>query len=157
MHQEILVPVVFMVRIQQSNPTFFVEGETYAEATLTQQLDSMQFANNRRGNYGQRRFVRTDEKWRRQIHAYPEAAFEEVRTAELVAAQLAEMGYDVVTGVGETGVVASLKNGDNKKVIIKYAKVWLALESTREYATILIKKSGQQGAPKQVKDTEFYR
>jgi len=56
-------------------------------------------------------------KWRHQIHAHPEAAFEEVETAKLVAAELEKMGYEVVTGVGKTGVVASLKNGNGEKVI----------------------------------------
>ncbi len=56
-------------------------------------------------------------EWRRHMHAHPEAAFEEVETAKLVASELKKMGYDVVEGVGKTGVVASLTVGDGKKAI----------------------------------------
>ena len=44
--------------------------------------------------------------WRRDIHAHPELRFEEHRTAALVADKLRAFGCDdVVTGVGQTGVV----------------------------------------------------
>ncbi len=43
---------------------------------------------------------------RRDLHAHPEIAFEEVRTAGIVAQRLAELGFEVQTGVGKTGVVA---------------------------------------------------
>ena len=51
-------------------------------------------------------------EWRREIHAHPELAFAEHRTAAFVADRLREMGLDVVTGVGQTGVVATLQAGD---------------------------------------------
>ncbi|CAI7816146.1 unnamed protein product [Closterium sp. NIES-54] len=50
--------------------------------------------------------------WRRAIHAYPELAFEEERTAEMVAGLLAEWGYDVDRSLGSTGVVGTLTVGD---------------------------------------------
>lgn len=46
--------------------------------------------------------------WRRSIHMHPELGFEVYRTAELVARSLTEMGIEVQTGVGKTGVVAYL-------------------------------------------------
>lgn len=49
--------------------------------------------------------------WRRQIHQHPELAFQEVKTAALVASALKKMGYQVRTGVAGTGVVATLKGG----------------------------------------------
>lgn len=56
--------------------------------------------------------------WRRDIHRNPELGFEEFRTAQLVADNLREMGYEVQTGVGKTGVVASIGEGEpNGKVI----------------------------------------
>jgi amidohydrolase len=49
--------------------------------------------------------------WRRDIHQHPELAFREMRTADLVAGQLAELGIEVRTGVGRTGVVGLLHGG----------------------------------------------
>ena len=46
---------------------------------------------------------------RRDIHAHPETAFEEKRTAALVAAQLQGWGIETHTGIGGTGVVGVLK------------------------------------------------
>lgn len=46
--------------------------------------------------------------WRRDIHAHPETAFEEVRTADLVAEKLAEWGIEVHRGMAKTGVVGVL-------------------------------------------------
>ena len=43
---------------------------------------------------------------RRDIHAHPELCFEEVRTADVVAAQLTEWGIPVIRGLGGTGVAA---------------------------------------------------
>ena len=48
---------------------------------------------------------------RRDIHAHPEIAFEEVRTASIVAARLKKLGFDVEEGLAKTGVVASLVKG----------------------------------------------
>ena len=45
---------------------------------------------------------------RRQAHRYPELAFQEHRTAQLVARRLAELGIASRTGVAKTGVVADL-------------------------------------------------
>ena len=52
-------------------------------------------------------------EWRHDIHAHPELAYKETRTAARVAALLREFGVDeVVEGVGKTGVVGVLRNGD---------------------------------------------
>jgi amidohydrolase len=45
---------------------------------------------------------------RRDLHAHPELAFEETRTAEIAAARLRALGMDVHTGIGGTGVVGVL-------------------------------------------------
>ena len=42
---------------------------------------------------------------RRDLHAHPELGFEEHRTAALVAARLSGLGFEVHTGIGQTGVV----------------------------------------------------
>ena len=54
---------------------------------------------------------------RRDIHANPELAFDEHRTASLVADKLTSWGYDVSTGLGGTGVVGSLRRGLSSKSI----------------------------------------
>lgn len=55
--------------------------------------------------------------WRRTLHRYPETAFEEVKTAAFVAEKLKEMGIEVHTGIGGTGVVGVLKSGDSDRII----------------------------------------
>ncbi len=48
---------------------------------------------------------------RRDIHAHPELAFEEVRTAGVVARELARLGIEHRTGVAKTGVVGTISGG----------------------------------------------
>jgi hippurate hydrolase len=57
--------------------------------------------------------VRAEEMtaWRRHLHAQPEIAFEERRTAQFVAERLEEFGLAVTRGLAGTGVVATL-HGD---------------------------------------------
>ena len=47
----------------------------------------------------------------KDLHAHPEIAFTETRTAGIVAKELKSLGYEVTTGVGKTGVIGVLKNG----------------------------------------------
>jgi hippurate hydrolase len=55
--------------------------------------------------------------FRRDIHANPELAYEEHRTAKKVEEALRELGLEVHTGIGGTGVVASLKVGNSDRSI----------------------------------------
>ena len=48
----------------------------------------------------------------KDIHAHPELSMHEHRTAGIAARHLQENGYDVASGVGKTGVVGLLRNGD---------------------------------------------
>lgn len=52
---------------------------------------------------------------RRDLHQYPELAFQEHRTSKKVASLLADWGYDVVSGIAGTGVVATLARGDGQR------------------------------------------
>ena len=54
---------------------------------------------------------------RRDIHAHPELGLEEVRTADIVARKLEEWGIEVHRGVGVTGVVGVLRNGNGEASI----------------------------------------
>ena len=56
-------------------------------------------------------------QWRRHIHAHPETAFEEYKTADFVAEKLESWGLDVHRGLGKTGVVGSLKAGTSNRAI----------------------------------------
>jgi amidohydrolase len=49
--------------------------------------------------------------WRQDFHAHPEIAYQEHRTAALVAERLKSFGIEVTTGVGGTGVVGTLRQG----------------------------------------------
>ena len=55
----------------------------------------------------------------RDLHAHPELAFAEHRTAGIVAERLLGLGYQVTTGVGGTGVVGLLANGDGPTVLLR--------------------------------------
>lgn len=48
---------------------------------------------------------------RRDLHQYPELAFQERRTSKLIASKLSSWGYEVTTGIAGTGLVATLSNG----------------------------------------------
>lgn len=57
---------------------------------------------------------------RRDIHSHPELAFQEVRTSQLVADTLREIGgITVRTGVGKTGVVGEIGNDDGPTIGIR--------------------------------------
>lgn len=54
---------------------------------------------------------------RRDLHAHPELCFQERRTADLIAAKLADWGIPVTRGLGGTGVVGSIKRGRSTRAI----------------------------------------
>lgn len=58
-------------------------------------------------------------QWRRQIHQYPELGFRETRTASYVVDHLREMGIEVTPGVGITGVVARIGDGNGPVIGIR--------------------------------------
>src|SRR5438045_8734689 len=55
----------------------------------------------------------------KDIRAHPELSLQENRTAGLAADRLRAAGYDVTTGVGKTGVVGLLRNGDGPTVMLR--------------------------------------
>ena len=59
------------------------------------------------------------EAFYRNIHAHPELSMQETRTAGLAAERLRAAGCDVTTGVGKTGVVGLLRNGDGPVVMLR--------------------------------------
>ncbi len=57
------------------------------------------------------------QEWRHDIHRHPELAFEENRTAGIVAGLLTEWGLEVHREIGKTGVVGVLRKGTGKRSI----------------------------------------
>ncbi|QBE66081.1 amidohydrolase [Pseudoduganella lutea] len=55
----------------------------------------------------------------RDLHAHPELAFQEVRTAGKLAAEMRKLGFDVTEKVGRTGIVAVLRNGTGPTVLVR--------------------------------------
>jgi len=53
------------------------------------------------------------------FHKNPELSFRETQTAKRLAAEIKALGYEVTTGVGQTGVVAVLKNGAGPTVMVR--------------------------------------
>ena len=71
--------------------------------------------------------------WRRDLHAHPETAFEEVRTSDVVAAKLAEASINInyIYGAGSPGSTCMLVfNVDNRDT----ARKLLDVDSTHEEA-----------------------
>ncbi len=56
-------------------------------------------------------------RWRRDIHAHPETAFEETRTSDVVAGLLDTFGIEVHRGLAGTGVVGTLTSGNGARHI----------------------------------------
>jgi hippurate hydrolase len=55
----------------------------------------------------------------KDVHSHPELSMQEARTAGLAADRLRAAGYGVTTGVGKTGVVGLLRNGDGPTVMLR--------------------------------------
>ena len=55
----------------------------------------------------------------KDIHQNPELGFQETRTSGIVAKQLRDLGYEVKTGIGKTGVVGILRNGEGPTVMFR--------------------------------------
>ena len=55
----------------------------------------------------------------KDVHAHPELSMQETRTAALAADRLRAAGFEVATGVGNTGVVGLLRNGDGPTVMLR--------------------------------------
>jgi hippurate hydrolase len=55
----------------------------------------------------------------KDLHRHPELSFAETRTAGIVADALNALGLEVITGIGRTGVVGVLRNGDGPTVLLR--------------------------------------
>ena len=55
----------------------------------------------------------------RDLHANPELSFEEHKTAAKLAKRMRDLGFEVTEGVGQTGVVSVMRNGDGPVVMLR--------------------------------------
>src|SRR3954464_11601192 len=55
----------------------------------------------------------------KDIHAHPELAFQEVKTAAKLAAEMRALGFEVTEKVGRTGLVAIFGNGDGPTIMVR--------------------------------------
>ena len=55
----------------------------------------------------------------KDIHAHAEIAFQETRTASLLAGEMRKLGFEVTEHVGKTGIVAIYKNGAGPTVMVR--------------------------------------
>ena len=55
----------------------------------------------------------------KDIHSHPELSMQENRTAGIAAERLRSAGYEVTSGIGKTGVVGILKNGDGPTIMLR--------------------------------------
>ena len=55
----------------------------------------------------------------RDLHANPELSFEEHQTAAKLAKRMRDLGFEVTEGVGQTGVVSVMRNGDGPTIMLR--------------------------------------
>jgi amidohydrolase len=76
---------------------------------------------------------------RRDFHQHPELGFQEVRSAKIIAKELSDLGMEVKTGVGQTGVVGLLEGkGPGPVVLLRFDMDALPVneETGAEYASL---------------------
>ncbi|WP_456750619.1 amidohydrolase [Bradyrhizobium sp. USDA 4461] len=64
----------------------------------------------------------------KDIHAHPEIAYQEERTASILAKEMRALGFEVTERVGGTGLVALYKNGDGPVALVRTELDALPLE-----------------------------
>jgi len=70
---------------------------------------------------------------RRDFHRFPELAFKEHRTSQIIAKELSNLGLEVQTGVAKTGIVAILEGDQNGPTVMYRADMdALPIEETNE-------------------------
>ncbi len=87
-----------------SSPTLSAAAESVAARQINAVLD--------------KRYAALEQIYK-DLHAHPEVAFQEVRTAAILAKQMRKLGFEVTEGVGKTGLVAMLRNGTGPTVLVR--------------------------------------
>src|SRR6201993_2608365 len=55
----------------------------------------------------------------KDIHSHPELSMQENRTASIASERLQSAGYEVTAGVGKTGIVGVLRNGEGPVIMLR--------------------------------------
>src|SRR5262249_43438639 len=55
----------------------------------------------------------------KDLHSHPELAFQEIKTAAKLAAEMRALGFEVTEQVGKTGLVAIYKNGEGPTIMVR--------------------------------------
>src|SRR5690625_3616501 len=90
-------------------------------------------------------------EWFEQMHRNPELSMEEENTAKFIADKVREWGYEVETGVGKHGVIASLTAGNGNRAIglrADFDALPIQEDNDLEYkstVTIVFQHCGQDG------------
>lgn len=66
----------------------------------------------------------------KDIHSHPELSMQETRTAGIAKAHLKALGFEVTAGVGKTGVVGLLRNGNGSTVMLRADMDALPIQET---------------------------
>ncbi|TFH36323.1 MAG: amidohydrolase [Anaerolineales bacterium] len=77
-------------------------------------------------------------EWRRDFHQHPELAFKEIRSSERIAQVLRTLGYEPITGLAETGLIAPIAGQrPNPRVLLRFDMDALPIEEAThaEYAS----------------------
>lgn len=84
----------------------------------------------------------------KDLHSHPELSMQETRTAALAADRLRDAGFEVSTGVGNTGVVGLLRNGDGPTVMLRADMDALPVQEATglPYASKVMSKDGGEKA-----------
>jgi hippurate hydrolase len=113
-------------RTAQAQESFSPEFSDLAPTErVVQAKDALTFAQGMQPTYLNRLVELVDQDSDRltnifkDIHQNPELGFMETRTAEIVAKNLEALGYEVKTGIGKTGVVGILRNGEGPTVMFR--------------------------------------
>src|SRR5215207_5161192 len=84
------------------------------------------------------------------LHRTPELAFQETQTAARLARRVQALGFDVTTGVGRTGIVAVMKNGDGPTVMLRTELDALPVAEKTGFpfaSTVVVKNAAGQSTP----------
>jgi len=92
------------------------------------------------------------EDFYRHLHQHPELSHQEHGTASAVAARLRDSGFDVTEGIGGTGVVGQLSNGDGPRVLLRADMDALPVKEATglPYASTATAPSGDDGSAERV-------